>query len=377
MKTLNAIFDAWLDELKMIVKDEGVMLFFLFLPIGYPLIYSWIYNNEVAREVPVVLIDNSHSAKTREFAQKYDASPDVCIAYRSGNMSEAKSLIGRGKAYGIIYIPHDFDKDLGRHTQAHISVYCDMSYMLAYKAIFQTATAVSSAMGSSGASPLLFEEVPIFNVTGGYGNFIIPGVVILIIQQALLLGVGMIAGTRREKLHYGRALLRDQEWKITGMLGHSLAYLMLFSVMLAWITLIVPRIFGFVSLVHGPTLFHFFVPYLLACVFFAITVSSFVRYRESVMLIVVFTSLPMLFLCGLSWPLSNIPSFLQGVSYVFPSTFGVRGFIRMSSMGAEFADVQREYFGLWAQTVVYFLISCTIYQLRGRFLYKNQDSTTK
>lgn len=366
MKTLNAIFDAWLDELKMIVKDEGVVLFFILLPIGYPLIYSWIYNNEVAREVPVVLIDNSHSAKSREFAQKYDASPDVCIAYRSGNMAEAKSLIGRGKVYGIIYIPHDFDKNLGRHTQAHISVYCDMSYMMAYKAIFQAATAVSGAMGSSGVAPLLFEEVPIFNVTGGYGNFIIPGVVILIIQQALLLGVGMIAGTRREKLRYGRAL-RDQEWKITGMLGHSLAYLMLFSVMLAWITLIVPRIFGFVSLVHGPDLFHFLVPYLLACVFFAITVSSFVRYRESVMLIVVFTSLPMLFLCGLSWPLSNIPSFLQGVSYVFPSTFGVRGFIRMSSMGAEFADVQREYFGLWAQTVVYFLISCTIYQLRGRF----------
>lgn len=375
MKTLNAIFDAWLDELKMIVKDEGVMLFFIFLPIGYPLIYSWIYNNEVAREVPVVLIDNSHSAKSREFAQKYDASPNVSIAYRCGNMAEAKSLIGRGKAYGIIYIPHDFDKDLGRHTQAHISVYCDMSYMLAYKAIFQTATAVSSEMGSTDAAPLLFEEVPIFNVTGGYGNFIIPGVLVLIIQQALLLGVGMIAGTRREERYYKK--IPDQEWKIAGMLGHSLAYLMLFSVMLAWITLIVPRLFGFVSLVHGPDLFHFLVPYLLACVFFAITVSSFVRYRESVMLIVVFTSLPMLFLCGLSWPLSSISGFWQGVSYAFPSTFGVRGFVRMSSMGAELADVEHEYFGLWIQTIVYFLLSCTIYQVRGRFLYKNQDSTTK
>ena len=141
-------------------------------------------------------------------------------------------------------------------------------------------TAVSGAMGSSGVAPLLFEEVPIFNVTGGYGNFIIPGVVILIIQQALLLGVGMIAGTRREKLRYGRAL-KDQEWKITGMLGHSLAYLMLFSVMLAWITLIVPRIFGFVSLVHGPDLFHFLVPYLLACVFFAITVTQVSNFPES------------------------------------------------------------------------------------------------
>ena len=46
--------------MKMIIKDEGVVLFFIFLPIGYPLIYSWIYNNEVAREVPVVLIDKSH-----------------------------------------------------------------------------------------------------------------------------------------------------------------------------------------------------------------------------------------------------------------------------------------------------------------------------
>ena len=375
MKTLNTIFDAWLDELKMISKDEGVLLFFLFLPIAYPLIYSWIYNNEVAREVPVVLIDNSHSAKSREFAQKYDASPDVCIAYRCGNMSEAKSLIGKEEAYGIIYIPHDFDKCLGRHTQAHISIYCDMSYMLAYKAIYQTATAVCSDMGATGVSPLLFEEVPIFNTTGGYGNFIIPGVLVLIIQQALLLGVGMIAGTRREERYYKK--IPDQEWKIAGMLGHSFAYLMIFSIMLAWITLVVPRIFGFVSLVHGSTLFHFLVPYLLACVFFAITVSSFVRYRESVMLIVVFTSLPMLFLSGVSWPLSSISGFWQGVSYAFPSTFGIRGFIRMSSMGAELADVEHEYFGLWIQTIVYFLLSCTIYQVRGRFLYKNQDSTTK
>ena len=367
MKTILSIIRAWQSEMKMIIKDEGVVLFFIFLPLGYPLIYSWIYNNELAREVPVVLIDNSHSAKSREFARKYDASPNVSIAYQCRDMAEARDLIGREKAYGIIYIPHDFDKQLGRHEQAHISVYCDMSYMLTYKAIYQTATSISSEMGSAGVEPLKYEEVPIFNVTGGYGNFIIPGVLVLIIQQALLLGVGMIAGTRREDYRYRNL---HQEWKITNLLGHSLAYLMIFSIMLAWITIIVPRLFGFVSLVHGIPLFHFLVPYLLACVFFAITVSSFVRYRESVMLIVVFTSLPMLFLCGVSWPLSSISGFWQGISYAFPSTFGVRGFIRMNSMGATLADVQHECYGLWIQTVVYFLVSCTIYQVRGRYIYK-------
>ena len=103
-----------LNELKAIAKDEGVLLFFIFLPIVYPLLYSWIYNNEVVREVPIALIDNSHSAMSREFANKVDASPDVSIDYHCSSIEEARNLIGHGKAYGIIHIPNDFDKNIGR-----------------------------------------------------------------------------------------------------------------------------------------------------------------------------------------------------------------------------------------------------------------------
>ena len=49
-----SFFDYIIDELKAIFKDEGVLLFFIVLPLAYPLIYSWIYNNEVVRDVPVV-----------------------------------------------------------------------------------------------------------------------------------------------------------------------------------------------------------------------------------------------------------------------------------------------------------------------------------
>ena len=181
----------------------------------------------------------------------------------------------------------------------------------------------------------------------------------LIIQQALLLGVGMIAGTRRER-HRMREREADTDieprtlWGSTSiLLGRSLAYLMIFSVMLAWITLIVPRLFGFVSLVHGYDLLMFLLPYLLACIAFAITASTLVRYRESVILVVVFTSVPLLFISGVSWPQSNIPSVWQGVSWMFPSTFAIRGFVRMSSMGALLEDVRPEYIVLWIQTIIY------------------------
>ena len=226
----------------------------------------------MVREVPIVLVDNSHSTMSREFTRKMDASPDVNVAYQATSITEAKDIIGHGEAYGILYFPEDFEKTIGRMEQAHVSIYCDMSYMLTYKAIVQAATSVAGETGAElqkellgnhtkredeiATKPLEFDEVPIFNTTGGYGNFIIPAVVTLIIQQAMLLGVGMIAGTRREKRHKmenASSSLKTGSWyeALTRLTGQTSAYLMIFSVMLAWITLIVPKIFGFVSLVHS------------------------------------------------------------------------------------------------------------------------------
>ena len=45
---------------------------------------------------------------------------------------------------------------------------------------------------------MIVDAEPIFNTTGGYGNAILPGVLILILQQTLLLGIGLSAGTARE-----------------------------------------------------------------------------------------------------------------------------------------------------------------------------------
>ena len=48
---------VWRQELKHVLRDEGVMLFCVVVPLAYPLLYSWVYNNEVVHEVPVVVVD--------------------------------------------------------------------------------------------------------------------------------------------------------------------------------------------------------------------------------------------------------------------------------------------------------------------------------
>ena len=182
---------------------------------GYPLLYSWIYNNETVHEVPVVVVDQSKSQESRQFIRMCDASADVKVACYAVNLDEAKSLVGRQVVKGIYYIPEDFATRLNRMEQSTISVYCDMSLMLTYKAIYQTALAVTTGMGTAikkqisgnytarddlvSTSPLKIEEVSVFNPTGGYGSSVIPAVLMLIIQQTLALGVGMAAGTARER----------------------------------------------------------------------------------------------------------------------------------------------------------------------------------
>ena len=369
-------------ELKNVLKDQGVLMFLILVPIAYPILYSWIYNNEMTREVPVAVVDLSHSHTSREFTRMLDASPDTKVAVRCNSLAEAKECIGRGEAYGAVYFPEDFQTKLNRMEQTHVGVYCDMSLMLAYKAIFQTCTAIQGNMNSriqielSGnhtdredeisTKPLDFEEVPIFNNTAGYGNFIIPGVLMLIIQQTLLLGVGMAAGTAREKNNYGFLVPVDRHYRgvMRIVWGKAMAYFMIYMVMGTYLLCAVPYMFNFISLVSWKSLMLFILPYLLACIFFSMTISALMRYRENVMLLVVFSSVPLLFMSGVSWPQSNIPSFWQGVSWLFPSTFGIRGFVRMNSMGATLEDISTEYHALWIQTVVYFVLAHEVYRFQ-------------
>lgn len=377
---------VWLHEMRDMFKDEGALLFVILLPLAYPLLYSWIYNNEVVREVPVAVVDNSHSQTSREFVRHVDASPDVRVAAWSNNLEEASRLVARQEVYGIILLPEDFDRQLGRMQQAHVSVYCNMGLMLTYKAIFQTCSAVAADMNShiqialSGnpttredqltTHPMQVSDVPIFNNTGGYGNFILPGVLVLIIQQVMLLGIGIAYGTSYEKRRFARLTpMYERRFGLARiMIGRTMGFFVLFLLIAAWVLLAVPRMFHFVQMLHFCDFLLFVVPYLLACVFFATTFSFFIRQRENVMLLVVFTSVPFLFMSGVSWPKSNIPEVWQWFSWLFPSTFGIQGFIKMNTMGGVFGDIIPEIKGLWIQTVIYgvFATLVTRWQVKKR-----------
>ena len=407
------------NTLRDIFTDGGLIIFLLVVPVIYPIIYAFIYNEEVVRDVPVVVVDGDHSSLSRDFVRRLDASPDVEVVAQANSLAEAQSLVRHRKAYGVVSLPTQMNRDLQRGTPVRVQVYCDMSGMLYYKAVLATTTDVALQTNARikvsripGATqrqeqittaPLTYEHVALYNPQSGFASFLLPAVLVLILQQTLILGVGMEAGTRRERMerthgfpatddlsldaaallkasdeahreevkaqtlaaqkafengeattvksrwfHPNHPRRRDAPWRaLSSLLGRSTAYLAIYIPVAAFVLGVVPHLFHFPQLVELSGLALFILPYLLAAVMFAITLSALAHQRESIILIIVFTSVPMLFLSGVSWPASAIPWYWKTLGALIPSTPAINGFVRLSSMGASLPEVVREWHHLW------------------------------
>lgn len=377
---MKDIFYIFRREFYTVFRDHAVMTFFIFLTLGYPIIYTYIYSDEVVREVAVAVIDHAQTPLSREFLRMWDATPGAKIVAHCNDLEEAKILMNKKEVYGILEVPADFSKEINRGEQAHVALFCNMGALLNYKALAQASSDVSLEMGKKiqvdgldyasriqqeiTASPVKVSEVKLFNPQGGFASFIMPAVLILVIQQSLLLGVGTIAGTQRDRnrghgmvpsnRHYRRA------WQI--VLGKACLYLPIYLVMGFWVLFIVPRIFSLTQIASKVELMLFLFPFLLACIFFSIAGSFLSKEREQPFLLFVFTSVPLMFISGISWPREGIADYWIAFSRIFPSTHGIDGFVKLNNLGATLRDVLPEYVSLWILAGVYFVLACLLYR---------------
>lgn len=374
------LFFIWKQEFRTTFRDQGVLIFFILVPLVYPLIYSFIYTNETIREVPAVVVDNSRSALSREFIRKVDASPEVSVVSYCADMEEAKLALRNRDAYGIIYLPASFSKDIAQGKQTQVELFCDMSGLLYYKSLLSSATEVSLDMNADikiaragnttqrqdeiTAYPITYKDVALYNPTNGFAAFLIPAVLMLIIQQTLLLGIGLSAGTAREQNRFRDLVPINKHYNGTLriVMGKGLSYFMVYALVSVYILCVVPYLFRLNQISIPGELTLFTLPYLAACIFFAMTVSIAIRNRETCMLLFVFTSVPLLFLSGISWPANAMPPFWRYFSYLFPSTFGINGYVHINSMGATLNEVTFEYQALWLQAGIYFITTCLVYR---------------
>lgn len=375
------IVKSFVSELQRIFRDPGVMVIFIVATLAYPLIYKALYWNEQINDVPVAVVDLSNSPESRAFLHRWNASPDIRLTHSCTSMAEAEQLLRNQKVHGIIYFPHDFARQLADPLgKAHISLYCDMSSFLYMKAIYLSCNQVmlesmrniqidryeQMGMDKEFAWALVqdapYTETALFTPTGGYGSFLIPAVLVLILHQTLLFGICMLGGTAREE--------NEESYSFSSLIGRAGACFLIYYGLAAILLGFFPRLFDIPHIGSIGDILLLIAPYLLAVIFFSLCVSVFIRNRESGLVLLISTSLIFLFMAGISWPKEMIPSAWRYLSYFIPYTWGAHAFIHINSMGATLAQTSMEYTALWILAGGYMLLACGLFYLRKSALFR-------
>ncbi|MFA7115868.1 MAG: ABC transporter permease [Bacteroidales bacterium] len=379
---LKTIWKVFRMESSLVFHDSGVLLIFFVAAIVYPILYNFIYYNDVLEETPVAIIDQSGTAASRRYLRKVDATPYVSITDFCTDMDEATKLMKKRKVNGIILIPSNYNEKLIHHEQATISTYSDMSAFLYYKNIVMATNYVMldemdeihleryEMLGYSGEEAQQFinavpyEENTLYNPASGFGAFLLPAILIVILHQTIFFGICMVGGTAREENRFNTLLSKEINSRgiIAVVFGKALVYLLIYAVLTAYGLGLIPYIFNMPHIGSYGEMLKLMLPFLLATIFFSLTFGTIIKRRESGLILFLFFSLILLFLSGFSWPESNISNFWRLVSYLFPSTFGIQGYIKINSAGALVSEIPRDYLGLWAQTGFYFLTACVAYR---------------
>ncbi|NLA62649.1 MAG: ABC transporter permease [Bacteroidales bacterium] len=392
LRHLRNILSVLVEEYKRLFKDSGVMLIFLGAAFLYPVLYNLIYLNDTLHNMPIAVVDESNTPLSRSLIRRVDATPDLKVAKTFTNLEEAKDPFYKGQIHGVLVIPADFSSKINKKQQAKISTYSDMSSFLYYRTMAMGVNFAMldmndeikierlNSMGKVGreaeiiATPFNYNDEILYNEGMGYSSFLIPAVLVLVIHQTLFFGVGMITGTAHEEDSLYKLIPPNSGRSVFHVVvGKALCYFSWFLVVAVYVLGLIPKLFNLPHIGNPMDVVTLIVPYLLASTFFIMTLSNFIRNRETGFVIFLFTSLIFLFMSGVSWPRSSMGTFWVSISYLFPSTFGINGYVKINTMAATIQQINQEYIGLWIQAGFYFITTMLVYKWQiGNSIRRNR-----
>lgn len=378
-RNLQDIWEVFSAEVRRIFTDRLVLLVFFVATVLYPLIFCFIYLNEVVVDLPVAVVDESHCEASKRFVHKIDATPEITVKYKALTLAEAEQLMRDHKVHAVFYIPRDYGTRLARMQTARVAVYADMSSFLFYKnallggnnvLIDEMHTIELERYGMTGLTgqqademvqPVVYDDVKLYNPAGGFSSFFLPALLLLVVHQTLFIGIGVMAGDANENKNALKLIpprLRNHSiYRVT--IGRALCFILIYIPITLLDLWLIPHWFHLPQLGTIHDLLLFLLPLVLAVTFFGMTFGNiFVREKSSGILCCVFFSVMLFFLSGIVWPQSNMPRFWYDFSYLLPSTPGIQGYVRISSLGATLSEVRHEYLALWIQAGAYFVTAC-------------------
>lgn len=360
-------------EVRLATNDIDIIMIAMIVPLFYSIFYGTLYWNKGERDIPVVAVDMDQSVTSKMLTRQLDAHQFIHIDEVTSDLGYAQDRVEHFKVQGAIFIPAGFEASLKKGKGADIKMYLNTTRFLVSNDINKGVTEVVLTMNAGirlryfqmqGYSfeqakemvePLHIDVKPMFNTTETYGDFLIPAILIIILQQALLMALAESFAKEREEKTLAEAftLAHKSIWGL--MNGKSIFYGVLF---LGYALFFYAVEFALFSLPFrgNPISFALLtVVFIAAVTAVGMFIGSFFKRKIIALQILGFTSYPIFFTTGYSWPDISLPLPIHYLAQVFPMTPFLSGANRMIAMGASWSDVSGEFIQLSLIAIVAFV----------------------
>ncbi|MNU13031.1 Inner membrane transport permease YbhS [compost metagenome] len=342
-------------EIRNVSKDSSLFLILLLAPILYAFMYGSIYLNKGEEKVRLALIDNDGTAISRTLTQQLNSTPMIEIV-PSSNISEAQEMMFQGEVQGYFYIQSGFEKNIFSLKQTNVNLVLNASRFLPSSDLLSTATKVcltvgagvrktyfnKQGMGEDEAmkmtNPINMDYRPLYNSGMTYGAFLLPGLLAIILQQTLLIGVAAAFTSEREEKKLLN-LYQISKQSISKMIfGKSLLYFVVFMIFGFFFSVVNFSVFdvevrgNYFDLAVVSALF------IATIIVFGMLIGSFFKTKLFAFQVLVFSSYPIFLITGYSMPYQALPRFVQILSDMLPTSPFLKTYISIVQAGGSLSD---------------------------------------
>lgn len=339
-------------EINRIAERKTIYLLSIILPIVIFLFISLIYKNGVLRNLPVAFYDADNSEISRLIIRSIDATASMEIAESLQSVEEIKKEFQKGNIQGAIYIPKGLEADLKSGKNSSVVLFKNTSNLIIGNTIYKDGlTTIKTISGgillkklrSKGmyynaamnlVNPIRTETLPLYNPNYNYENYIIPGLLIALLQMIIMIAAVLIISS--EFTHNTFPELQE-------LAGNNIA-IILFGKSLPHLFIHIATVLGIIGIIFP--LFNipvtgsvfwtilFLIYFVITSFFVGILISSIFHEQLFATEVALFINTPAFIFSGFTFPLWGMPALHNYFAQIIPFTHFVTGFMKIYEMGA-------------------------------------------
>lgn len=388
MRSFTTIFK---DELKLIIADKSILLTCLMAPIFYAFFVGSIYKEKDVADIPIAIVDNDHSSLSRKVSRLIDSNEKVEVYGSYSNLNDALFLFNSLEVQGLLIIPNNFEKNTLNLEGSTVELVLNNTKFLTSNEVnkgvqqvmltvaggvrlsYLISSKVPSELAEQQAQPIMPVVKSIYNATNNYGDYLLPILLVLIIQQTLIIGFGQ--SVLHEFVHFKTLSISTINFfefiKIFSAKG--LYYFVLYA---SLFFLFYKVIFPYYHLdFKGSELLHFLLSsvFIISVMVYTTFLGTFFKSTIGWTEIMAFSTYPLFLVSGYSWPIEAMPFGLQVIANLLPSTPYFTIFNKLATQGAVLVDIKNEVVHL----IGLLLFGYLILFLRFQFIHKKRVAKTK